>query len=1116
MKLRTALRSASAPIALSIACLANPALAQDADDEPSAEEQEGSIVVLGSRIQRDPNEAAPSPVSTISIDDIRETGVIDATEALREIPALSNSGTISDSLQNGAGGIGQATLNLRGLGSVRTLVLVNGQRHVSGVAGSQIVDVSSIPTGLIERVDVLTGGASAVYGADAVTGVVNYVLREDFDGFEIDATGGVSAEGDGWIGAIDGAVGFNAPNGRGNVTLAAGYSYTEQLLQGDRDFFANNGRFNTGTTYPSPLLRFQRGDISDATPNFQDFYSIANFSFPIGFRIPLPGTPEYDAIFSGGTTPTAAEQALIDQALGAPALAYQSDPRFAISSGAGLIFRRDFGFFDADINNNGINDCQESFIGLTGFGGGGCYVSTPGGGVKIFEDGIVASSSNQFGGDGAPERVSGATLVPGNERVYAALLANYDVTDGINLFVDAKYVNSYTESQNPYNTFYDSLLIYADNPFIPDVLQADADDAGGLRVSRDFTDLGLARQLASRETYRIVSGLRGEFGSGSEFSWQLSANYGRFESEIENENTVLPDRLFAAIDAVDEGQFLNGTPNGNIVCRSDLDPDARHPGSQFFPVIEPGFFTFNPGDGSCRPASLFNGEQSVSQEAVDFISVTTVNEAVLEQFVLSASLGGDTSSFFELPGGPVRFAVGAEYREEKSSFEFDPLVLGIAPIDTPDISAGQFIGDVSANQQLVFDAQTRSFNTGGQFDVAEIFAEVNIPILEAVPFFDVLELTGAARYSDYSTVGGTFTWSVSGIWAPIEDVRFRGTYSRAVRAPNISELFDPEQGTVFRPSDPCDVSQIAVLDAADAANRQANCVADFQALGAAPSDYSTNGVYDYSDPLTARFSGTTGGNPDLLEETATTYTFGALITPRFIPGLLLSVDYYNIEIEDAIAAVGSQDIVDTCYDSTAFPNQFCGQFDRNGDPTSPTFLGFNFLRQTQLNFGRIETAGIDGTIAYRFDIGDFDIGARASVNWVDYIDRFFDPTDPTNVDPELREEQRPEWAGVGSLTVGYGPFSLRYGLQYVGSTAFSGIEIETAEAQVGPAGFADEYWIHDISVSYEANDDFTIYAGVNNLTDEQPYPTNFSYPVSPYGTSFFLGITLRGDQIPGL
>ncbi|WP_234421053.1 TonB-dependent receptor domain-containing protein [Erythrobacter sp. EC-HK427] len=1085
-----------------------PAFAQDAAG--ASEDPEGDpIVVVGSRIQRDANEAAAAPVATVSVADIRETGVIDATDALREIPALSNSGTVADSLQNGAGGIGQATLNLRGLGAVRTLVLVDGQRHVSGVAGSQIVDVSTIPTGLIERVEVLTGGASAVYGADAVTGVVNYVLRDDLDGFLLDGVAGLSGNGDGFTTSIDGAYGMNFAGNRGNVTLAVGYSNTQQLLQGDREFFANNGRFNTGTTYPSPLLRFQRGDISDATPNFRDFFSIANFSFPIGFRIPLPGSADYDAIFTGGVTPTAAEQALIDRATNAPALAYQSDPRFAISSDAGLIFRRDFGFFDADINANGINDCQESFIGLTGFGGGGCYVSTPGGGVKIFEDGIIASSGNQFGGDGAPERLSGATLIPGNERVYANLLANYELTPGVEFFVDAKYVNSYTESQNPYNTFYDSLLIFADNPYIPDVLQADADDAGGLRVSRDFTDLGLARQLAERETYRAVAGLRGEFGGTDEFAWQVSANYGRFESRIENENTVLPDRLFASIDAVDEGEFLNGRANGNIVCRSSLDPNARHPGSQFFPVIDGGFFTFNPDDGSCVPSSLFNGTNSVSAAAVDFITETTVNTTTLEQLVFSASLVGDTSSFFELPGGAVAFAVGAEYREERSNFEFDPLTLGIAQITTPDINAGQFIGDVSGNQQLVFDAQTQVFNSGGQFDVAEIYGEINIPILSAVPFFDTLEVSGAARFSEYSTVGSTFTWSVSGIWAPVEDIRFRGTYSQAVRAPNINELFSPQQGTVFRPADPCDVSQIAVLDTAAAANRQANCIADFQALGAAASAYSTNGVYDYADPLTARFSGTTGGNPALNEETATTYTFGAVIQPRFIPGLTLSADYYNIVIEDAISAVGAQDIVDTCYDSTAFPNQFCGQFTRNDDPGSPTFLGFNFLSQTQLNFGKIETAGIDGTIAYRFNIGEFDIGTRASVNWVDYLDFFFDPTDPTNVDPELREEQRPEWAGVGSVSIGYGDVTLRYGLQYVGSTAFSGIEIETADAQVGPAGFADEYFIHDLAITYDASDSISIYGGVNNLTDERPYPTNFAYPVNPYGSYYFIGISVR-------
>ena len=1113
---RQRLSAACAPIALAAASFSQPLLAQEAT--VAVEDADDVILVTGSRISRDPNEESASPITSIAVDDVLRSGVVDVSEALREIPSLSNSGTVSDSLQNGAGGVGQATLNLRGLGSVRTLVLVDGKRHVSGVTGSQIVDVSTIPSALIDRVEVLTGGASAVYGADAVTGVVNYITKRDFEGFELNAQGGISEEGDGFTGSVDLSIGKNTADGRGNFAFSAGYSYVDQLLQGDREFYANNGRFNTGTTYPSPLLRFQKGDIGSGTPNFADYFSIDNGLLPFGFRIPTPDTATYAEIFSGGVTPTSAEQALIDQALNAPALAFMSDPQFAISSNRGLIFRADFGFFGADINNNGINDCQESFIGLTGFGGGGCYVSNDDGTVSIFEDGIIASSSNQFGGTGAPERLSGASLIPQNERVFVAALGHYELTEGLEVFYDAKYVRTETLSQDPYNTFYDSLYIYPDNPFIPLQLRDDADEAGGLRVSRDFTDLGLARSLASRDTYRFVGGLRGEFGDLSQFSWEAYYNFGRTNSRLRQENTVLYDRLFASLDAVDEGEFLTGTANGNVVCRSDLDPEARHPGSQFFPVIDPGFFTFNPGDGSCQPMSIFNGANSVSAAAVDFITRTTQDKVSLEQQVGGISFVGDTSEWFELPGGPVSFAVGGEVRKESSSFELDPYDLGIAQLTTPDIEFGQFIGDVSGNQQLVFDAQTRVFNSSGSYDVKEIFGELNVPLLSDRPFFELLEVSGAARFSDYSTVGGTFTWSVNGVWSPIQDISLRGTYAQAVRAPNVSELFSPQQGTVFRPSDPCDVAQIAVLDADDAARQQANCIADFQAIanGADLTGvvFNGSGDYIYTDPLTARFSGTTGGNPDLMEETATTYTFGAVITPRWVPGLVISGDYYNIEIEDAIAAVSAQDIVDTCYGSTAFPNNFCGQFSRISDPDSPTFLGFNFLSQSQLNFGRIATAGVEGSVRYAFDVGPFDIGAYAAVNWVDYIDRFFDPTDPTLNNPGLREEQRPEWAGVGSLSLGYEGFGIRYGLQYVGSTALAGVEIETADEQVGPAGFAKEYWIHDLSVSYEAADTFDIYAGVNNLTDERPYPTNFSYPLSPYGRYFFLGISLRGG-IPG-
>ena len=546
------------------------------------------------------------------------------------------------------------------------------------------------------------------------------------------------------------------------------------------------------------------------------------------------------------------------------------------------------------------------------------------------------------------------------------------------------------------------------------------------------------------------------------------------------------------------------------MCRSDLDPNAIHPGSQFFPVIEGGFFTFNPGDGSCVPISIFNGVDSVSPAGVDFITTTTTNESTLEQLVIGGTLVGDTDGVINLPGGPVRFVVGAEYREEKSDTRFDPLVLGILQTTTPFGNAGDFIGDISGNQSLVFDAQTRTFNAGGEYDVKEVYGEILIPLLSNVPLADQLEISGAARYSDYSTVGGTFTWNVNGIYAPVPDIKFRGTYAKAVRAPNINELFSPEQGTVFRPADPCDLAQINALTASDAAAgalRQQNCYAELGPLG---FDFATN---PYQDPLTARFSGTTGGNPDLNEETATTWTVGAVVAPSFLDGLVITADYYDILIDDAISAVGSQDIVDSCYDATDFPNQFCDLFDRQTDLSSPILGGFTFLRQRQLNFGRIETAGVDASIGYRFDLGESRVSLRATASWVDKLNFFFDPSDLTLVDPELGEQGRPEWAGTGSINWNIGDLTLGYRLQYIDGQAIGGVEIDTAEVVAGPAGFVDEVFVHDVSFGFDVGDNYTVYGGVNNLTDVEPYPTNSAYPVSPYGRYYFIGVQVSTDTL---
>jgi iron complex outermembrane receptor protein len=1075
-----------------------PTAAQAQDsvaEEAEAPAGDDQIVVTGSRIARDPNATAPLPVSTLDAEDFQNFGGTDVTAALRQIPALISSGTVADSLERGGGGVGQATLNLRQLGSNRTLVLVDGWRHVSGVAGTQTVDVSTIPNALIERVEVLTGGASAVYGADAVTGVVNYVLKRDFEGIQLNGQMGLSTEGDGKSYRLEGVIGQNFADGRGNITFAAGYTQDDEVLMGDRDFTRDNGRGNNSTTYANPLRRFQRGEINAATmPNFANRFRLGGpgpsaTRYPFGPLIPTPA--QIPTLFPGGIT--AAEQALVDRAVNSPAFVIGADPRFAISSNQGLVFRNDFRFFTADVNSNGIPDCNESFIGRTGFGGGGCYVTTPEGGVRPFQDGIIATGANQFGGDGAVERTNQTSLIPESERIYANLRTSFEFSPAARVFADAKYVRNNTTSRNNYNTFYDSLFIAPDNPFIPQALRADANAAGGLRISRDFLDLGPGISTSKRETYRIVAGVEGEITP--HLNYEIVGNYGRTDNANTFSNSVQYDRLFAAIDVVTDPR------TGQPVCRSTLNPAAApHPGSEFFPVIAPGFFTFRPGDGQCTPVNLFRGTNSVSQSGVDFITTPTTNRFRLEQTVITGLLNGDTGAFFNLPGGALKFSMGAEYRKEKSRSRFNDLLLGVLPEGSPAGPAGTFIGDVSDNQTLLFDAASRQFNAGGQFDVVEVFGEVMLPILADTPFFHELTIGAAGRYADYSTIGGAFTWNVNGVWAPIEDIRFRGTYAQAIRAPNIAELFDPQQGATFRPNDPCSQSNIDRLIASSdpaAQNRLNNCRADGIPVG-------------YEDPLTARFSGTSGGNPNLQEETATTFSVGAVVQPRFIPGLTVSADYYSIEIEDAIQAVTAQDIVDTCYDLATFPNDFCGLFTRNRTASSPTFLGLNFLQQTQINFAKLETRGIDFQVNYGFDLGENNFNLQVGGNWTERLNRFFDPVDTTLVNPGLRELGAPEWAGFGSVTWNRGAFTFNYGVQYIGSTAAASvIQIERIDAEFGPAGFAPEYWLHNVAFNLDATDQITLYGGINNLTNEEPYLSSSAYPVSGIGRTLFLGVTAR-------
>ena len=1102
------------------------------------------VVVTGSRIKSS-SVYAPQPVSTITGADIQQSGQPDIVEILNDNPALLSSVSIansSDATNANLGDVGAAggsSLNLRGLGIERTLTVVNGRRHVAGVEGTSSVDIGSIPSALIERVEVLTGGSSAIYGADAVTGVVNFILKDDFEGFQLDLQPGISGETDNESFSLSGVFGKNFADGRGNITVALQYDYDDGLRQGDRDFFREDGVWNNDT---NPDLRFQNGDIdAAATPNFARFYNFANTGlFPVGLRIPTADTDfvaDYTAEFGEAPTLTAAEQALIGRAAGAPPQAFLPGLTFNITSPYGVVALGDFGVgntplgTEPDLDNNGTPDCLQSFTGynssLAGAGSfgaaGGCWFIDESGTVTPYQDGLVADNFNQFGARQSYIAPDSPYILPKYERYSVNVNGKFELTPEAEIFWETKYVYGEWDSGDGGFNFTDLLYGSPENPFLPQELASlvDVNDGigfvgpGGLYMSRDSDDWGDNTTTTERETYRIVGGLRGSFDDLG-IDYEISGNYGKFERDVNDRNDMIADRFFAAIDVVTD------PATGNPVCRSDLDPTAfpRTTPFDIFSFVGGGvassFFTFTPGDGQCQPMNIWGGRGAMSQASIDFITRDRRISEEIEQTVFQGIISGDTEQFFSLPAGPIGFAAGIEWREEKTAQSFDELDRGIIQVDgvtsdgTP-FSAGDFVGDVSAAGSLGEDPSITLLNGASDYDTLDYFVEVSVPLLADAPLAQELSASASFRRSDYSTFGENDTYGYGMVWQPIDDLRFRGSFARAVRVPNLFELFSPAQGAFFRPQDPCDATQIPT--APDPALRQANCVTDLQANNVSNDElFAPDGSYAFQDPLSAGFPGTTGGNANLTEETADTVTYGVVFQPSLIPGLTLSVDVWDIEIEDAIVAISSQNIVNGCYDSPSLSNAFCPLITRNPIADSAQNGGLTSLNQTQLNFGAVEAEGYDLAALYQFELFGIEWDVSANATRQEQLD-LIEPASagqPPVVNPELGEMRRPEWAAQFGVDMAYGPFTLGWsGVYYDRMTlAFEdGGEIETIRQNYGANGIANARMIHNINGSWQANDEILVYGGVSNLTDREPYLTEFGYPVSPRGAYFYLGVT---------
>jgi outer membrane receptor protein involved in Fe transport len=1030
-------------------CLAGEVELQSGTNANAPEASGETITVTGSRIRR-PNLESTVPITSIGGEQFFQQSQTNVGDTLNDLPQLRS----TFAQQNPGSGIGIAGLNLldlRGLGTQRTLVLVNGRRHVPAdiLNNAVSVDTNTIPNDLIERVDIVTGGNSAIYGSDAIAGVVNFVLRRSFDGFQIRGQAGVTGKGFGGNQYISGMAGRNFAGGRANVTLHGEYSRSDRVFASDVDAFRRNRNF-VGIDLDGGAGLVNGGDGFPDTAFFNDIRS--------------------STIYFGGLVP----------------ISQRNVPNAGLCGNA------------TAPNVGGTNTAGTAFNCTFLFGADGSLFPQTGTRVGTGQNPVFIGGNGQTGREG-----QNVSILPFNERYNFNLLAHYEFSKAAEVFIEAKWnrVNALGNNSGPSFLQSTSAIngsvgdfrerVRLDNPFLrpqdrtflanaiaasgcrPEVsgicpaggnlTAADqaAIQAGTFRflVARNLLDVGLRDETFQRDTYRVVGGLRGTFND--DWGYEISANYGKFREDITTDGFIDRQRFSLAIDAG------RNPVTGQIQCRSQFDPAAAIPLQRTFAadqaIAAQNAARLAADIAACVPYNPFG--QPDNSASIAYFARTFSNSSGLSQLILSGFVSGDSSQLFELPGGPIRFALGAEYRREKAFYQQDPFVTqGF----TNGVSIPSFVPD--------------------PFEVKEAFGEIQIPILKDMPFFEELTVSGAARVAKYQ--GGTGTvWSYNaGVdWAPVRDIRFRGNYSRAVRAPNVSETAFPLVPN-FAPGfqDPCQPNNIN----SGTSSRPGNCAAALgPLLGGLASIGPSLGIVS-------------GSNPNLVAETSDSYTLGAVVTPRFIPGLSLSVDYYDIRVKGIITSLGAQAIVNACYDQPSLQNVFCAQFQRNLTPgTGPNGEGpgriiENSLINAPLNFASRQRRGIDVNLAYRKDFGPVDFNTSLIYTHALKNSNFQNPTDPTFETRILRQLGDPQDEFRWDFDFGIGEvFTLGYRMRYIGKqdiTAFASLfeinGLPPGNIDAFPVDTFDDVMYHDLRMDFDLAKDangnslrFTV--GVDNVLD---------------------------------
>lgn len=936
-------------------------------------------------------------------------------------------GSVTPNGDQAAFGQGVNFINNFGLGSNRTLTLINGRRVVSSnppslfgpaAAGTQ-VDVNIIPTALVKSVDIASTAGAPVYGSDAIAGTVNFILDDRYEGLSLNATSGIYEEGDGHFYRVEGVYGTKFAGGRGHLQLSAFYTYTDGILQSARQDFLDemsvqNNLTEVGRIAPGVGLDTGPNDGNPATVVFRGLGLFALSNTGVIFGGPL-----------GITTAT-------------------NRPTGAVGNQA----------FQFDANGNLVPYTVGTRIRAL-IGG----VATPSGNNAIFGDGFKFSDFGQLTSD--------------LRRFGANLFANYDLTDKINIFVEAQYFDSRADElvqQPTFNTplfggASSGLTFNINNPFLNAQARGVLQGAGvtNFQISRANVGFADLTGFAETEFMRGVIGARGDFKIGEkDWHWETAFNYGKsnitdFRQDINVQNFVNATNV--ALNA-----------RGQIVCAANL------PGGFTGTPVQAGF---NPvADSACVPFNFFGNQASAA--ALDYVTSDNVTQTNLEQIVFNANVGG---TLFKFNNNDISVNGGYEFRREKGSFnpsEFERLGRGRGAAVTP---------------------------IAGEFTLNEVFGEVLMPLI--TPDNDMLIesaiIYGRGRYVDNTVNGGFFSWAAGGSIAPIQDIEFRGNFTRSFRAPALAELFLPQANAFGFVPDLCMPGTIT--GGPNPAARQRNCTAF---LNAFPNVQRPQLAAQASVPIIV------GGNPNLANEQADSYSIGGILRPRFLRNFSLTVDYINIRISNPIAQLTTAQINSGCFDNdnfnTADPangNSFCSLIRRQANGEVVADPGNPGVRTGFQNGNQIDFEGIQGAMLYATSLEGLGIKGMLQMrgDLAVVLKRQIDITGvaPARSDAVIGD---PTWAGQFTLNYTNKNWGIGSVWRYTGEQLFSRFDRTPDARQFDKL---NAFVTSDVNVFYRTDDNFRLNLAVRNLFDRRCQEIGgFCIPASrndTFGRQFTVNVT---------